>query len=151
MASPELPSPAEAMRRAVDCAEQGSDATGMLWVAIARELREGASPSPTLTEQADIATALGIPCPEAFDVGVPPGEEERQYREMRAADETQVLRPEGMFGEAATDVIERPRCGNCGRLIEWRVPGDWWHVQSDTMTCSAPIDGDATYATPKLN
>lgn len=149
MASPELPSPAEAMRRAVEAINglRPDVDLGRLWLDIARELREGAGPLPTLADRADTVTALGAP----FDVGVPPGEEERQYREMRAADETQVLRPEGMFGEAATDVIERPRCGNCGHLIEWRVPGDWWHVQSDTMTCSAPIDGDATYATPKLN
>lgn len=35
----------EAMARAIDCAERGSDSTGMLWVAIARELREGSRPA----------------------------------------------------------------------------------------------------------
>jgi hypothetical protein len=144
-----LPSARRAMRLAVEAASDGDFDRSYLWIAIAHELRIGASP----------AKPFPIPRPLEREVEPEPGQipvpAERPTRAtVTAPDETAIIRYEPYGnGEAGT-----VRCGNCGHGIELvfpdtdNAPPIWRHLITKQQVCpvSAP-DQTHTFAEPLLD
>lgn len=176
-----LPTPAEAMRQAIERAQLGDYEHARFWLDVAIELRRGARPrlapcSPEPCQPIGCDNGYHIagcwyaeaddPVEHLAQPPAPAGEPaaqriDRTFAEA-GADETAIMRRVPADPGDATAVVELPMCAHCGHALTWVTPGaeatrtgrmpHWSHAVTGQEVC--PVNDPTrahTYATPRVD